>query len=266
MRVCIHGALGRMGQRLLALAYADPDLAVTAAVEFERHPLHGKLIGPAVGVPGLDVDLTSDVGAALTQADVAITFAVPDASAACVDAAAAAGVPCIVGTTGFTADHEARLNAAAERIALVHAPNFSVGITVLAKIAEDVAGRIGADFDIEVVETHHNQKVDAPSGTALRLAEGLARGADLDLEQAGVFGRHGQVGKRRRGEIGVMSLRGGDVVGDHTVIFAGTGERLELTHRAQSRDLFATGALRAAKWAADQPAGRYDMFDVLQLR
>ena len=266
MRVCIHGALGRMGRRLLSLAAADPDLDVTGALEYADHPLMGQPVGAAVGVAELQVPLTHDVAAAVGSADVVISFALPEASMACLEAAAAAGAACVVGTTGFTAEQDAALDVAAAQCVLVHAPNFSVGVNVLFKVAEDLAERLGADFDMEVIEMHHNQKVDAPSGTALRIAEGLARGAGRDLKRAGVYGRQGDVGKRTREEIGIHALRGGDVVGEHTVVFAGAGERLELTHRAQNRDLFVTGALRAAKWTAGQSAGRYDMFDVLALR
>lgn len=266
MRLCIHGALGRMGQRVASLAHADPAITLTGAIEHEAHALLGTPLGAAIGLPDVTLPVTADLAAAAGEADAIVSFALPEASAACVRAASEAGVSCIVGTTGFTAAQDAALAAAADRIALVHAPNFSVGVNVLWKVAEDLAARLGDAFDMEVVELHHNQKVDAPSGTALRLAEGLARGAGRDLARAAVYGRHGQVGARPPGEIGVMTLRGGDVIGEHTVIFAGTGERLEVTHRAQNRDLFAVGALRAAKWAHGQPPGRYDMFDVLGLR
>lgn len=266
MRVCIHGALGRMGRRLLAFAHADADLTVSAAVEFDGHPLVGRPVGPPAGVSDLDVELSTDLAAAMAQSDVAISFALPEPSVACAEVAAVAGVPCVVGTTGFSADQDARLGTIAGTVALVQAANFAIGVNVLFKIAEEVAARLGDEFDMEIVEMHHNQKVDAPSGTALRLAEGMARGGNRQLDTVARYGRQGHVGKRPPGEIGIMALRGGDVVGEHTAIFAGTGERIELTHRAQSRDLFATGALRAAKWIAAQAPGRYDMFDVLALR
>ena len=258
--------MGRMGQRLLALAHADPDFEVTGALEYAGHPSEGAALAALVGLPGLDVPLSSDPDAAVAAADAVVSFALPDPTLACVRAAAEAGVPCIIGTTGFTTEQDAALTPAADRIALVQAPNFSLGVNVLLKVAEDVAARIGAEFDMEVVELHHNQKVDAPSGTALWLAEGLARGVGRDLSRVVVYGREGQVGARSAEEIGILSLRGGDIVGEHTVVFAGVGERLELTHRAQSRDNFARGALVAAKWVGAQVAGRYDMFDVLGLR
>lgn len=255
-----------MGRRLLALAHADPELTVTGAVEAAGHPALGASAGAVLGEPSLEVPITDDVAAALAKADAVISFALPEATLACVAAAADAGVACVVGTTGLGKEQDAELSAAAGRIALVQAANFSLGVNLLWKVAEEVAARVGLEFDMEVVEMHHNQKVDAPSGTALRLAEGMARGAGRTLDEAGVYGRHGHVGKRTKTEIGVLALRGGDVVGEHTAIFAGVGERLELTHRATSRDNFAKGALVAARWTRGRTPGRYDMFDVLGLR
>jgi 4-hydroxy-tetrahydrodipicolinate reductase len=258
VRVAIAGAGGRMGHTLLALAAGRPGLAVAAAFEAPGHPALGREVG---GVGGLRVG--ADAASAIGSADVLIEFTLPEPSVEHVRIAADRGCAVVLGTTGFDAAQQAEITRAAERIPLLQASNMSVGVTVLTQVVEEVARRFGPAFDIEIVETHHRKKKDAPSGTALTLAGAAARGRGADLERWATYGRHGFVGERPDEEIGVMALRGGDVVGDHTVYFYGTGERLELTHRAQSRDAFAAGAVRAAEWISGRAPGLYSIRDVL---
>lgn len=243
LRLCIHGAQGRMGQALIRCAAEDPALEVTAAV-----------------------DAGDDFPAALAKCDAVIDFSAtritPQVAQACADA----GKVLVIGTTGHELAEREQINQAAARIPLVFSPNFSIGVNTLFWLTRKAAEILGPGFDLEVVEMHHRLKKDAPSGTARHLAEILAEVRKLDYAEAARHGRAGLVGERTNDEIGVHALRGGDVVGDHTVIYAAPGERLELTHKASSRDTFARGALRAAQWAARQPAGLYDMQDVLGLK
>jgi 4-hydroxy-tetrahydrodipicolinate reductase len=242
LRLLINGARGRMGRALVSCAEADPDLAVSA-----------------------EVDAGDDFAAALAGCDAVIDFTHAPVTPAIAAACAAAGKPLVIGTTGHDDAQREAIVANAARIPIVFAPNFSVGVNTLFWLTRKAAEILGPDFDLEVVEMHHRLKKDSPSGTARRLAEILAETRDLSYAQDVRHGREGMVGERTRGEIGMHAIRGGDVVGDHTVIYANVGERLELTHKASSRDTFANGALRAAKWAAAQPPGLYDMQDVLDL-
>jgi 4-hydroxy-tetrahydrodipicolinate reductase len=219
-------------------------------------------------VPGaLDtpVNVTDDLDAALAVSDVIIDFTAPEATRAAVERAAARNVAAVIGTTGLGPDARAAIMRAGAKIPVVLSPNFSLGVNLLCGLAEQAARALGPDFDLEVVELHHRQKRDAPSGTAIAIAEALARGRDLDLGTAKRFAREGDVGPRRPGEIGVVAVRGGDVVGEHTAYFFGPAERLELTHRAGSRAIFARGAVRAAQWVVGKPPGVYSMRDVLGL-
>jgi 4-hydroxy-tetrahydrodipicolinate reductase len=243
IRLLIHGSKGRMGQSLIRCAGEDAELAVTA-----------------------EVDAGDDFAAALAGSDAVIDFTHAPATAGIAEATAAAGKVLVIGTTGHSDDDRARISAASQKIPIVFAPNFSIGVNTLFWLTRKAAEILGPDFDLEVVEMHHRLKKDSPSGTARRLAEILADVRGLDYAEDVRHGREGMVGERTPAEIGMHAIRGGDVVGDHTVIFAQTGERVELTHKASSRETFAKGALRAAKWAASQPAGLYDMQDVLGLR
>ncbi len=263
VRIAIAGAAGRMGRMLLRLAAADPTLWLAAALEHPEHPDLGQDVGVLAGVPMLGIALGSDVAAAVAVSDVLIDFTAPEATLAHLEAVASAGRAAVVGTTGFSAGQQHSVEQFAQRIACVQASNMSVGITLLTELVEQAVRQLGPAFDIELSEIHHRQKKDAPSGTALTLGRAAARGRGVDLEDVGVFGRKGLVGERTPTEIGVLALRGGDVVGDHTVFLLGPGERLELTHRAQSRDCFASGALRAATWVRKRPVGLYSMRDVL---
>jgi 4-hydroxy-tetrahydrodipicolinate reductase len=243
LRLLINGAKGRMGQALISCAEKDPELEL-----------------------GARVDDGDDFAAALSQCDAVIDFTHAPVTAGVAEACAAAGKPLVIGTTGHDDAQRAAIAACARRIPIVFAPNFSVGVNTLFWLTQKAAEILGPDFDLEVVEMHHRLKKDSPSGTARRLAEILAEARALSYAKDVRHGREGMVGERTKTEIGMHAVRGGDVVGDHTVIYANVGERLELTHKASSRDTFANGALRAAKWAALQAPGLYDMQDVLGLR
>jgi len=265
-RVCVIGPQGRMGRAVLALARERQNLQVVSAVVRPGSPAVGAEVTPGVVA-------TDDVDAALAQADVYIDFTTPQATADVALAAMARSVPAVVGTTGLNDRAHAALEALSKRAPVLWAPNFSPGVNVLLDLAERAARALGPELDIEVVEIHHRQKRDAPSGTALALAEALTRGrADAGAGQgtalAPVFGRAGikdTGAPRAPGELGIAAVRGGDVVGEHTAYFLGDHERIELTHRAATRSVFAAGALRAATWLAGRPAGRYRMRDVLGL-
>ena len=262
IRLCVLGPAGRMGRMVIELAQEREDIAVTAAVARPGSAIVGTRITPAVTV-------TDDLHAALAKVDAYIDFSTPAATSAAARVAATHGVAGVVGTTGLEAAAEAALDALAERAPVVWAPNFSLGVNVLLGLAERAARALGPDFDLEIVEMHHRHKRDAPSGTAVALADALARGRAGDADEAGRLprrhGRTGDVGPRPADEIGVLAVRGGDVVGEHTAYLLGPQERIEIAHRAGSRAIFAAGALRAACWAAGKPAGRYQMRDVLGL-
>jgi 4-hydroxy-tetrahydrodipicolinate reductase len=268
VRLAIAGAGGRMGQALIEAALADPELALAGALDVAASPLLGRDAGERIG-RATGVVVASDIASGVANADVLIDFTRPQGTLAHVAGCEAAGVAMVIGTTGLDAAQRQRLATAARRIPIVFAPNMSVGVNVLAELVRLAAQRLGPDYDIEVVEMHHRHKVDAPSGTALLLGEAAARGREVSLDTHAVHARHGVTGPRKPGTIGFAALRGGDVVGEHTVIFAGPGERVELTHKAASRQNFATGALRAARFVAEQrrqrSTGLFDMADVLGL-
>lgn len=258
LRVLVAGAMGRMGERLCALLADDPALTLGAALERPDHPALGRELTPGVR-------LTENAAEALTSVDIAIVFANPAGSLALVRLAAGAGVACVVGTTGFSPEERKQIEALAQRIPIVLAANFSVAVNVLFHLTREAARLLGDGYDAEVLELHHAAKVDAPSGTALRIAEAIREGRSLG-ESRLVLAREGETGARARGVIGVQALRGGDNPGEHTVMFLGRGERVELVHRSATRDHFAQGALRAASWLSGRPPGLYDMEQVLGLR
>jgi 4-hydroxy-tetrahydrodipicolinate reductase len=268
VRVAIAGCGGRMGQALVAAVLVQHDLELAAALEIAGSPLLGHDAGEQCGQTS-GVVIGADVAAALREADVLIDFTRPAATVAHVGACLGAGVGAVVGTTGLSEADRKTLVEAGRTIPLVYAPNMSVGVNVLLKLVALAAQRLGADYDVEIVEMHHRHKVDAPSGTALQLGEAAAAALGRNLKADGVFARDGVTGERKPGSIGFASLRGGDVVGDHAVIFAGPGERIELAHKASSRDTFVQGALRAARFVAARRAakapGVYGMRDVLDL-
>ena len=265
VNVCIAGATGRMGQRLIALGLEDRELKVAYALETSGHAWIGKDVGT---VSGLGREIGAPVARSICPncgVQVIVDFTTHSASTALAEEAADLGVPIVIGTTGMSPDEKKRIAAAATKIPIIHAPNFSVGVNVLFKLATLAARTLGHDYDIEIVEAHHNQKVDAPSGTALGLAEAIVKGLDQNLDDVAVYGRKGITGKRTKKEIGIHAVRMADVVGEHTAYFAIGGERIELAHRASNRDTFARGALRAAKWLVNEKRapGFYTMPQVL---
>jgi 4-hydroxy-tetrahydrodipicolinate reductase len=259
----VGGAAGRMGTRIVALLGEAPGLRLVAALEAPGHRMLGRDAGEVAGAGRLGVPIGADAGAALTRDRLLVEFSVPEASLEHLRLVADAGARAVIGTTGFSAAQREQIAALARRAAILVAPNMSVAVTLAFKVLAIMAKALGDDYDVEITEIHHRFKKDAPSGTAVRMAEVVAEALGRDLEQVGVYGRHGLPGERTGKEIGVMSLRSGDVVGEHTVSFGTLGERLELTHRAHSRDTFARGALRAARWMAGRPPGLYSMHDVL---
>jgi 4-hydroxy-tetrahydrodipicolinate reductase len=258
-----------MGQALIEAALAESDLALAAALDIAGSPAIGRDAGERFG-RATGVFVGSDVDAGLRDADVLIDFTRPEGTLAHLAACARHGTAAVVGTTGLSAAQQRDMAAFAQTIPIVFAPNFSIGVNVLLELVESAARALGPDFDVEILEMHHKHKVDAPSGTALRLGEAAAAGAGRALAQCAVYAREGVTGERKPGTIGFATLRGGDVVGEHTVIFAGAGERIELAHKATSRQNFAAGALRAARHVAGRraagQAGLADMIDVLGLR
>src|SRR5437762_9132556 len=253
-----------MGARILDALRGEEDFAVAGAFEKPESPHVGLDAGLLSGAGPLEVTIQPSIEKALeNRADVVIDFTAPNASLHHAKACAERGVSLVVGTTGFSAQAKAELAGYARKIALLMAPNMSVGVSVLFRLVGDAARALGKDYEVEIVEMHHRAKKDAPSGTALRLAEVAADALGLDPVAACVYQRHGDVGARKPGSIGVQALRGGDVVGEHTVFFLADGERLELTHKATSRDNFARGAVRAARWLSGKKPGFYDMQDVL---
>jgi 4-hydroxy-tetrahydrodipicolinate reductase len=264
MKICMAGACGRMGRRILELAVAD-GIEIGGAVDVPQASGAELIVGTESGKPRT-VKVSSDAAVALAHSDVLIDFTVADACLGNIKAAVEAGKPAVVGTTGLTDAQKAELATYSRSIPIVHAPNMSVGVNLLFKLTSEVASILGLDYNVEIVETHHNQKKDSPSGTAVRLAERAAEALGLDYAKDTAHGREGMVGARPRPEIGMHAVRGGDVVGDHTVYFIGQGERIELTHRAHNRDNFARGSLRAARFALEAKPGLYDMQDVLGLR
>lgn len=262
-RVAIAGAAGRMGRALVQAVAADADLALGAALERPAMPLTGQDAGELAGVGGLNVPLGDSLAKALPQFDVLIDFTVPAATLEAVSVCRGAGKSLVIGTTGFDAEGLQRIRAAARDIPILMAPNMSLGVNLLFQLIEQAARALGDEFDVEIIEAHHRHKIDAPSGTALRMGQILAEALGRDLAKTAVYARQGETGARRRDAIGFATLRAGDIVGEHTALFAGIGERLEITHRASSRANFAQGALRAAKFLQGRPPGLHDMQDVL---
>ena len=264
LRVAVAGAGGRMGRMLIEAVLAAPDLRLAGALDVAGAPVLGQDAGAFAG-RATGVAVTDDFGAALGAADVLIDFTRPEGTLAHLEACRERGVRMVIGTTGFAPPERERIAAAAAGLAIVLAPNMSVGVNVMLKLVEQAARALGDGYDLEVLELHHRHKVDAPSGTALALGEALARARGVDLTQVGVFARHGHTGERAAGSIGFATLRGGDAVGDHTVLYCGAGERVEISHRSSSRANYAAGSLRAARFVASRTSGLYGMADVLGL-
>ena len=264
IKIAIAGSNGRMGRTLLENVLQSDDLALHAALEHSNSALIGKDAGEFFGM-ACGIKISADVAAALQGADVLIDFTRPEGTLHHLEICRKLGVKMVIGTTGFNAQQKAQLGAAAQQIGIVFAPNMSVGVNLVFKLLETASRVLAQGYDIEIIEAHHRHKVDAPSGTALGMGEVIAKTLGRDLAQCAVYGREGVTGERDPSTIGFATVRGGDIVGDHTVMFAGTGERIEITHKASSRATFALGALRAARFLKENPAGMYDMQDVLGL-
>lgn len=258
VKVTVSGSRGRMGARIIALIAQDPSVELVGAIERRGTLAIGELAHPALGVR-----VTDDAASAIRGARVLIEFSEPEATMEHVRAARASRTAVVIGTTGLSAAQVRTLRQISRHIPVLLSPNMSLGVSLLSELVREAARQLGASFDAEIVEVHHRLKKDAPSGTALRLAEMVAEGRGQQLDNVSVYGRRGLTGERPAGQIAVHAVRGGDVVGDHTVLFAGPFERIEITHRAHSRDVFALGAIRAAKYLAGRKPGWYSMRDVL---
>ncbi|HUU72803.1 MAG TPA: 4-hydroxy-tetrahydrodipicolinate reductase [Burkholderiales bacterium] len=262
--IAIAGSAGRMGRALIEAVAQSSDFRLKAALEHPDSSFVGKDAGELIGAPN-GVHISADVEAVIPGCDVLVDFTRPEGTMQHLEICARHGVKMVIGTTGMTEEHRSRLDVAAKSTAMVLAPNMSVGVNLVFKLL-DVAARVLAEgYDIEIVEAHHRHKVDAPSGTALRMGEVIADALGRDLKSCAVYGREGVTGERKPSTIGFATMRGGDIVGDHTAMFAGTGERIEITHKASSRATFALGALRAARYLAGKDNGLFDMQDVLGL-
>jgi len=263
IKLAVAGAGGRMGRAVLSLAAQDKSFRIVGAIEQRAHPSVGRDMGRLTGMGTLGVRVTCDPNQAVSRADVLVDFTHASATAAHLAAAVKAKIGYVLGTTGLDNKILVSLRETSTKIAIVQSPNLSIGVNVLFKLAALAGQALDESYDIEITEAHHRMKKDAPSGTALKLLEILAAARKRDLKTDAVYGREGETGIRPKGQIGVFALRGGDVAGDHTVSFLGDGERIELTHRASSRDAFAQGALRAAKFVAGRKSGLYNMSQVL---
>jgi 4-hydroxy-tetrahydrodipicolinate reductase len=266
VKAIVTGVAGRMGGRIVHLMEAEAGIRLVGAVESPGHAAVGKDVGEVVGLPAKGIKVVDSLDQVLPQGEVVIEFTHPEPSLAHLRNVADAGKAMVLGTTGFSPPQIAEIQALASRVHLVFAPNMSVGVNLMFKVAADIARVLGDGYDVEIVEAHHRLKKDAPSGTAIKLGQVIAHALGRELEKAGVYARHGIIGARTDQEIGIQTVRAGDIVGEHTVLFGGMGERIEIIHRAHSRDNFARGAVRAALWIVSQPPGLYDMQDVLGLK
>jgi 4-hydroxy-tetrahydrodipicolinate reductase len=264
-RIAVVGAGGRMGRSLVEAAQAQGGVELAAAIDRAGGEAIGRDAGELAGIGALDVPVVGDLEKVAQDFDVLIDFTLPEATLAHAGICRRYGKRMVIGTTGFSAEQRAELDAIAEDIALVLAPNMSVGVNLCLKLLDTAARVLGDEVDVEIIEAHHRHKVDAPSGTALRMGEVVAEALGRDLDECAVYGREGRTGARERKTIGFETIRAGDIVGEHTVMFAGLGERVEIVHKASSRMTFANGALRAAQWIMGRERGRYDMQDVLDL-
>jgi len=266
IHVVVSGASGRMGRAIIESLLGWEELELSAALEKDGHSILGHDVGIMIGRGQWGIDLSSNLHEAVSGGDVVIDFSYPEGTLAMLREVVKQEKSMVIGTTGFTVKENAEIQESAKKVAIVQSSNMSVGVNLMFKLIADTAKILGEGYDIEICEIHHRMKKDAPSGTAIRMGEVAAAARKTTLSESGRFTRHGNIGRRVRGEIGIQTLRGGDVVGEHTVTFAGTGERIELTHRAHNRKIFARGALIAARWITDKKPGLYDMMDVLNLK
>ena len=264
LRIAIAGASGRMGRMLIEAVLAAPDCLLAGALDIANSPALGQDAGAFAG-RSTGVTITSDLRQGLAQAQLLIDFTRPEGTLAHLAVCRALGVKAVIGTTGFTPAQKAEITDHAGQIALMMAPNMSVGVNVMLKLLDQAARALNTGYDIEVIEAHHRHKVDAPSGTALQIGEVLAHALGRDLKDCAVYARHGVTGERDPSSIGFATIRGGDIVGDHTVLFAGTGERIEISHKSSSRATYVQGSLRAARFLASRDCGLFNMNDVLGL-
>lgn len=266
LNMIVSGASGRMGSRIITLSQDIEELKLVGALERSDSADLGKDIGEVIGLGKLGVSITDNVNDISGKINVFIDFSTPSATVKCLQSISDNPVPVVIGTTGFSKDETEYIKLYAQNTPCVFAPNMSVGVNLLLKVLSDIAKVTGDDYDVEIIETHHRLKKDAPSGTAMKMAQVLASSLGRNLEDTAVYARHGLIGERSEKEIGIQTVRAGDIVGEHTVLFGGLGERIEITHKASSRDTFARGALKAAQWVHKQTPGLYDMQDVLGLK
>lgn len=264
VKAIVVGAAGRMGIRLIHVINETPSICLIQAIERADHSWIGKDIGEMIGLGKIGIPLEGKLED--RGGDVIINFSTPQASIESLEFAKETGVAVVIGTTGFNQDQIEKIKDLSKDVRCVLSPNMSIGVNVMFRLVEEVARILGPEYDIEILEAHHRLKKDSPSGTAMKLGELVARAIGRDIHKVGVYGRKGIIGERTKDEIGMQVIRAGDIVGEHTVLFGGIGERLEITHRAHSRDNFARGAVRAALWIVNQPNGLYDMQDVLGLK
>ncbi len=266
IKILVIGAAGRMGKTIVSCINDTPGVEIAGGTEMPGSPAVGKDVGDIAGIGPRNVFIGTDLGKALQACDTAIDFSTPESTMETLRQAARLGKAVVVGSTGFSTEQKKEISDLCRKIRCVLAPNMSIGVNAVFKIAADLAKVLGDAYDVEIVEAHHKFKKDAPSGTAMRIAEIVAQALGRDLGEVGVYGRQGMTPGRSPKEIGVHTVRAGDIVGEHRLIFGGMGETVEIVHRAQSRETFARGAVRAAQWVAGQPNGLYDMQDVLGLR
>ena len=265
-KLAVTGASGRMGKALIEAIQANASTQISVALERPGSSVVGADAGEVAGIGHIDVSIIDDITKVSNDFDVLIDFTRPEVTLANLEVCRQAGKRIVIGTTGFSDEQKQQINAAANDIGIVFAPNMSVGVNLCLKLLDTAARVMGDEVDIEIIEAHHRHKIDAPSGTALRMGEVVADALGRDLNECAIYGREGNTGERKRGTIGFETIRAGDIVGDHTVMFADMGERVEITHKASSRMTFATGAVRAADWLMQQNTGLYDMQDVLDLK
>lgn len=265
IKIIVSGAAGRMGTRIMSLAQKQSELQIIGALEHVDHPKIGSDIGGIMGTEQTGVTLSGDISQIGEHADVLIDFSHPEATVRLSGEAAERGIAMVTGTTGLTNEQVAKIRLLTDRIPFVFAPNMSVGINLIFRLLRDIAPVLEDGYDIEIIEAHHRHKKDAPSGTAMRMAQVIADTLGRNLGDTAVYARKGIIGERTNREIGMQTIRAGDIVGEHTILFGGIGERIEITHKASSRDTFASGALKAAIWVCSQKPGFYDMQDVLGL-
>ncbi len=266
VKAIVTGAGGKMGARIISLISSSEDIQVVGAIEVTGHPIIGRDIGHSLGLGRTGAVVSDKLADCVDQADVVIDFTNHEASLNYLKIASERNRAIVIGSTGFTAEEMKIVKSLAEKTRCVLSPNMSVGVNVMLKVLEYCAGILGDDYDVEILEAHHHLKKDAPSGTALQMAQVIADKLGRDFQKDAVYARKGLIGERKKTEIGIQTIRAGDIVGEHTVMFGGIGERLEITHRAHSRDNFAKGAIRAAQWIVRQKNGLYDMQDVLGLK